>query len=79
MEKCWEIRGCPEELKANCTFNKKGKNCELHCHFQYCPGSSKIISDFKDFIGLDLSSFNIKKEKCLFCEYLINEAKKIKK
>lgn len=71
-KKCWEIRGCPQDLMENCMFGIKQVPCEITCHFaaSACKGYDMVATtDYLDDT-LDSTGLNIVKEQCYFCKVL---------
>ncbi len=36
MPKCWEMRGCDEEMQSYCPHNIPGEPCPADCQFAAC-------------------------------------------
>lgn len=71
-KKCWEIRGCPQDLMENCMFGIKQIPCEITCHFagSACEGYD-IVSGPEYLDGMpNVSGLNVVKEQCYFCKVL---------
>ena len=58
MEKCWERRGCDEEMQGRCPHNQPGEPCPSECNFAACVRKTHVVTDDLDLIlvhGPDLA------------------------
>lgn len=79
MAKCWEQRGCDEEMQGNCPHpNELNDNCPTKCAFANCDRKShSITSDpelvFDPFVDREQARRDI----CMFCEFFLRNAPKL--
>ena len=84
-KKCWEIRGCPQDMLENCIFGIKKIPCELPCRFSAAACNKYDIITSKELIegNVDFSQVNVQKQQCFHCkvlrEYLKNNNSEHKK
>ena len=50
MEKCWERRGCDEEMQGRCPHNMPGEPCPSECNFAACVRKTHVVTDDLDLI-----------------------------
>ena len=78
MAKCWEKRGCDEEMQADCPHNLPGHQCPTKCAFAQCDRPSHKLTTDPDLIfdaGPDHSA--AVKEECTFCGFFLTHGPKV--
>ena len=69
MSKCWENRGCDEEMMSRCPHNSPGEPCPADCHFAACTRAAHVVAtDFDLLLNPHLNYDAAVKEVCRFCE-----------
>ncbi len=69
MEKCWERRGCDDEMRGRCPHNTPGEPCPADCHFAACYRSTHVVAtDFDLLLNPERDYEAAVKEICRFCE-----------
>jgi hypothetical protein len=69
MAKCWEVRGCDEEMMSRCPHNTPGEPCPADCHYAACFRSTHVVAtDFDLLLNPTLNYEAAIKEVCRFCE-----------
>lgn len=73
MAKCWELRGCDEEMQSNCPHpDPIGDRCPTKCAFATCDRSSyTVTSDPALIFDPEVDREAAIKEGCLFCEFFL--------
>ncbi len=72
MAKCWEQRGCDEEMQAECPHPVIGDRCPTKCAFAACDRPTYTLTIdpaliFSNEVDRDATI----KENCLHCEFFI--------
>jgi len=73
VAKCWESRGCDDEMMADCPHNEPGHQCPAKCAFSTCDRTThKLTTDpaliFEPWIDRTAAM----KENCAFCEFFLS-------
>ncbi len=70
-KKCWEIRGCTQDMFENCAFGTQNIPCELPCHWAAasCKGYD-IVPASELITPVDFSSVAVAKQQCFYCAVL---------
>lgn len=74
MAKCWELRGCSEdvELMNRCPHNEEGCKCPADCHMANCERPThKVTTNIDLLFRTDLDRSIVKKAACEFCEFFL--------
>jgi hypothetical protein len=73
LAKCWEIRGCPQEMLDSCPVSLSKGLCLLNCQYAACfSPRNKMVEDPAMIFG-EYARRNIKpvKQVCFTCEYYL--------
>lgn len=72
MEKCWEKRGCDEELQGRCPHNVPGEPCPADCHYAACHRKTHVVCDDFDLLLNPERDYDMAiKQVCRFCEHFL--------
>lgn len=72
MAKCWELRGCDEEMQGRCPHNIPGEPCPAECHFAACDRKTHVVTgDFGLILNIERDFDASVKEICRFCEHFL--------
>mgnify|MGYP007057166642 CR=1 FL=1 len=73
MARCWEIRGCDEEMQAECLHAVKlFDRCPTKCAFVQCDlPQSELTSDPALVFDPSVDREVAVKEPCLFCAFFL--------
>jgi hypothetical protein len=74
MAKCWEERGCDEEMQSDCMHHTTYKDrCPAKCVFaNSCPRPTHVVTTDPDLLfDATLDRDNVIKETCLYCEFYL--------
>ena len=72
MTKCWEKRGCDEEMMSRCPHNAPGEPCPADCHFAACQRATHVVAtDFDLLLNPERVYEAAVKEICRFCEHFL--------
>lgn len=73
MAKCWELRGCDEEMQADCPHSSAiGDRCPTKCAFAACDRPSFELTIDPDLIfGSEVDREAPIKEGCLYCAFFL--------
>ncbi len=73
MAKCWQIRGCPQEMLDTCPISVSKGLCLLNCAYARCFSSRSKIADSPAIIFGGPTQANIEavKQACLTCEHYL--------
>jgi hypothetical protein len=80
MAKCWEERGCDDEMQAECPHVTSFRdNCPTKCAFaNACPRPTNIVtSDPALIFDTSVDRTVAIKDSCLYCEFFLKHAPKI--
>jgi hypothetical protein len=80
MAKCWEQRGCDEEMQANCAHPMDFKdNCPTKCAFaNSCPRPSHVVTSDPELIfSPDVDRNAAVKDTCMFCEFFLKNGPRV--
>lgn len=72
--KCWEKRGCDDEMQGRCPHNVPGEPCPADCHYAACiRDTHEVCSDFSMLLNPERDYDMAVKEVCRFCtHFLVN-------
>jgi hypothetical protein len=78
MAKCWERRGCDDEMMARCPHNNPGEKCSSRCGFAQCylPTNSPT-SDPALIFDPTVDREAAIKEGCTFCAHFLTHGPRI--
>jgi hypothetical protein len=72
MAKCWETRGCDDEMMSTCPHNSPGEKCPARCAFAACERPThKLSSDPAVIFDPTTDRRAAIKEQCTFCEFFL--------
>lgn len=72
MAKCWELRGCDDEMMSRCPHNVPGEPCPADCHFAACVRPTHAVcEDFALLLNPERDYEAAVKEVCRFCEHFL--------
>ena len=73
MARCWEQRGCDEEMQADCPHpNELADRCPTKCAFAQCDRSThELTVDPELIFDPDVDREQAIKEECLFCAFFL--------
>lgn len=78
MAKCWETRGCDDEMQSRCPHNVPGAPCPADCLNTMCDRPTHHTVDPLDaLMNPDVDRSAAIKEVCLFCEFFLTNGPKI--
>jgi hypothetical protein len=78
MAKCWEQRGCDEEMRATCPHNMPGHQCPTKCAFAQCDRPSHGLTTDPALIfdpSVDRSAAI--REECTMCAFFIKNGPRV--
>ena len=78
MAKCWETRGCDDEMLSRCPHNDPAEKCPSRCAFAHCDrvihrASSDPALIFDPWVDRAAAI----KEQCTFCEFFLANGPKV--
>ena len=50
MAKCWELRGCDDEMQSRCPHNTPGERCPADCHYAACRRETHVVTQNIDLL-----------------------------
>ena len=72
MERCWERRGCDDEMQGRCPHNTPGEPCPADCHYAACQRKTHVVAeDFDLLLNPDRFYDAAVKQVCRFCEHFL--------
>lgn len=72
MVKCWERRGCDEEMMSRCPHNIPGEPCPADCHFAACHRAiHEVCQDFAILLNPQRDYEQAVREVCRFCVHFL--------
>lgn len=73
MAKCWELRGCDEEMQADCPHSATiGDRCPSKCAFAVCDRPThEVTTDPELIFRVDVDRDGVIKENCLYCAFFL--------
>ncbi|HET6351557.1 MAG TPA: hypothetical protein VFG89_05450 [Coriobacteriia bacterium] len=81
MAKCWEQRGCDEEMQAQCPHSADfHDNCPTKCAFAACDRPTHAVTTDPEFIfdtTVDRSA--VIKDGCIYCEFFLKNGPRLVK
>jgi hypothetical protein len=79
MAKCWEQRGCDEEMQADCPHVSQFKdNCPTKCAFaNACPRPTHVVTSEAELIfDPTVDRTAAIKDTCMYCEFFLRNGPK---
>lgn len=79
MAKCWEERGCDDEMQAECPHSVEFMDrCPSKCAFAACGRSShKLTTDPELIFSVEVDRESAIKENCFFCEFFLKNGPRL--
>ncbi len=79
MAKCWEQRGCDEEMQAECLHHTKfNDRCPTKCNFADCDRPTREVTGDPALIFDPTVDRSVAiKEECLHCAFFLTRAPRI--
>lgn len=78
MAKCWEQRGCDEEMQATCPHSLPGHQCPTKCAFAQCDRPShKLTTNCDDIFDPGPDRSAAMREECTFCGFFLTNGPKV--
>lgn len=73
MAKCWELRGCDEEMQSNCPHATQIMDrCPSKCAFATCDRPTHALtSDPALVFSIEVDRGAAIKDVCTYCEFFI--------
>lgn len=72
MAKCWEMRGCDDEMRSRCPHNIPGEPCPADCKFAACSRPTHVVAtDVNLILNPELDYEASVKEVCRICEFFL--------
>ncbi len=72
MERCWEKRGCDDEMQSRCPHNQPNEPCPADCHYAACQRKTHVVAeDFGLLLNPDRFYDAAVKQVCRFCEHFL--------
>lgn len=73
MAKCWEERGCDDEMQADCPHPVDFKdNCPTKCAFAVCDRPSyQLTTDPELVFSVEVDRSAAIKDGCFYCEFFL--------
>ncbi len=79
MARCWEERGCDEEMQADCAHASVIHDmCPTKCVFSNCERPTHQLTDDPELVfGSPVDRNAAIKQVCLFCEHFLTRGPKL--
>lgn len=76
MAKCWQTRGCDDEMQSNCPHSVDFKdNCPTKCAFAACSSAANVLTTDPVLIfDPSVDRTEAIKDGCMFCEFFLKNA-----
>lgn len=78
MAKCWESRGCDDEMMSRCPHVRPTEKCPARCTFAQCDRPSHVATSDPALVfdpWIDRNS--AMKEQCTFCEFFLTNGPRL--
>ncbi len=75
--KCWEVRGCDEEMWSRCPHFTSSTDglCPNECRYTICDRATRAIAtDFNLLLDPTVDRTVTVKEACLHCSFFLKKA-----
>ena len=73
MAKCWEQRGCDEDMQATCPHSLPGHQCPTKCAFAQCDRPSHgLTTDPALIFDPTVDRSVVIKDGCTYCGFFLN-------
>lgn len=78
MAKCWELRGCDDEMMADCPHFLPGERCPAKCAFAQCDRPShRVTGDPALVFDPTADRAAAIKETCLYCAFFLEHGPRV--
>lgn len=80
MSKCWEERGCDDEMSSRCPHAVSSTDglCVTSCYYTNCSRPQyKIATSFDLLLDATVDRSATIKEPCTYCEFFLKNAPRI--
>lgn len=79
MAKCWETRGCDEEMQSECLHHTEFEDrCPAKCAFAACNRKTYELTTDPDLIfDPYVDREQAIKESCLYCAFFLTHAPRV--
>lgn len=79
MARCWELRGCDDEMQAECLHaTTLHDRCPTKCAFANCDlPQHELTSDPALVFAPDVDRAGLVKEVCLFCKFFLTRGPRL--
>jgi hypothetical protein len=78
MAKCWERRGCDDEMMSRCPHDNPGEKCPARCAFAQCDRPThEATSDPALIFEPAIDRSVAMKEQCVFCAFFLTKGPKV--
>jgi hypothetical protein len=78
MAKCWELRGCDDEMQSTCPHNNPDEPCPSRCAFAQCDRPSHEVTSDPDLIfDYTIDRSLAMKEQCGYCAFFLKHGPRI--
>jgi hypothetical protein len=79
MAKCWESRGCDEEMQQECLHHTTFKDrCPSKCAFAGCARDSyELTVDPELVFSVEVDRDVVIKENCLYCAFFLKNGPRL--
>lgn len=72
MSKCWELRGCDDEMQSRCPHNIPGEPCPAECNFATCERTTHVVcGDPIMLLNPERDYDAANKEICRICNFFL--------
>lgn len=79
MAKCWEQRGCDEEMQAECPHSAVFKdNCPTKCAFATCTREThEVTTDPALIFNAEVDRTAVIRDGCTFCRFFLENGPRV--
>ena len=78
MAKCWEQRGCDEEMQSRCPHDVPTDKCPAKCAFSTCDRATHVLTwDPAMIFDPSVDRRMAIKENCTYCEFFLTHCPKM--
>lgn len=79
MAKCWELRGCDEEMQGECPHSTVfHDNCPAKCAFAGCDRPTyEITSDPELIFSTEVDRSAARRDHCMSCAFFLTNGPRI--
>jgi hypothetical protein len=78
MAKCWELRGCDDEMMSECPHNEPGERCPSRCAFAKCDRPMHAVaSDAALVFDPWADRKEAIREECTYCVFFLEKGPRI--